>query len=184
MMVCHDRLKNMKFEPEEVKSFDVAGAICNHLENLIAQEQLDSWEKKLKTEYKKIFELILHADDLPHDIVAEIHIKNAEKTIKSRSYPSPWKYKDVRWTWSNSIWTLVASVCLPHHWDMLHRDEHESAQNAKQGSSAWGKTLKHLTHTHTITISVKSSGPLILKNITCVLKSLNSIVLNVFNHES
>jgi len=34
-----------------------------------------------------------------------------------------------------------------------------------------------LTHTHTITIWYKSSGPLILKNITCVLKSLNSIVL-------
>jgi len=42
-----------------------------------------------------------------------------------------------------------------------------------------------LTHTHTLSQSqYKSSGPLILKNITCVLKSLNSIVLNVFNHES
>jgi hypothetical protein len=28
------------------------------------------------------------------DVVAEIHIKNAEKTIKSRSYPSPRKYKE------------------------------------------------------------------------------------------
>jgi len=42
MMVCHDRLKNAKFKPEEVKSFDVAGAIPDRLENLIAQEQLDS----------------------------------------------------------------------------------------------------------------------------------------------
>ena len=32
---------------------------------------------------------------------------------------------------------------------MLHRDEHESVKHAKQGSSASGKTLKHLTLTHT-----------------------------------
>ena len=66
-------------------------------------------------------------------------------------------------------------------WYALHRDERESVQNTKQGSSASGKTLKHLTlthyHTHTLSQSrYKSSGPLILKNITCVLKSLNSIV--------
>ena len=94
MMVCHDRLKNAKYKPEEVKDFDVAGAIRDHLEVLVAQEQLDSWEKKLKAEYKKIFEPIPHADELPRDVVAEIHIKNAEKTIKSRSYPSPRKYKE------------------------------------------------------------------------------------------
>ena len=34
---------------------------------------------------------------------------------------------------------------------MLHRDEHESAKHAKQGSSASGKTLKHLTLTHSLT---------------------------------
>jgi len=33
-------------------------------------------------------------------------------------------------------------------WYALHRDECESAQNTKQGSSALGKTLKHLTLTH------------------------------------
>jgi hypothetical protein len=31
----------------------------------------------------------------------------------------------------------------------LHRDECESAKHAKQESSASGKTLKHLTLTHT-----------------------------------
>jgi len=33
-------------------------------------------------------------------------------------------------------------------WYTLHGDERESAQNTKQGSSASGKTLKHLTLTH------------------------------------
>jgi len=35
-----------------------------------------------------------------------------------------------------------------NRWYTLHGDECESAQNAKQGSSASGKTLKHLTLTH------------------------------------
>ena len=34
-------------------------------------------------------------------------------------------------------------------WYTLHRDECESVKHMKQGSSASGKTLKHLTLTHT-----------------------------------
>ena len=48
----------------------------------------------MKNEYKEIFELIPHANKLPCDVVAEIHIKDVEKTIKSRSYPSLRKYKE------------------------------------------------------------------------------------------
>ena len=60
--------------------------------------------------------------------------------------------------------------CHCHHcvaslpwWYVLHRDECESAQNAKQGSSALGKNPKtpnthSLTHTHTITILVQEFG--------------------------
>ena len=63
----------------------------------------------------------------------------------------------------------------------LHGDECENAQNVKQGSSALGKNPK-TPNTHSLTHTLpqsryKSSGPLILKNITCVLKCLNSIVL-------
>ena len=93
MMVCHDCLKDKKLQPEKVKDFDVAGAIRDHIDVLVAQEQLNSQETSLKNEYKDIFEPIPHADELPNEIVPEINIKNAKKTIKSRSYPSPWKYK-------------------------------------------------------------------------------------------
>jgi hypothetical protein len=55
---------------------------------------MNTREDKLKAEYRAIFEPIPHADELPKEIVAEIHIKNVEKTIKSRSYPSPQKYKE------------------------------------------------------------------------------------------
>ena len=94
MMVCHDRLKNKNLKLEHVEEFNVAGAIRERIDVLVAQEQLNMQEKKLKSEYKEIFEPIPHADELPCDVVAEIHIKNAEKTIKSRSYPSPRKYKE------------------------------------------------------------------------------------------
>jgi len=94
MMVCHYQLKNKKFKPEQIKEFDVAGAVCKHIDILIAQEQLKMQETKLKMEYKAIFEPIPHAHELPHDIVVEIHIKNAEKTIKLCPYPPPWKYKE------------------------------------------------------------------------------------------
>jgi hypothetical protein len=94
MMVCHDRIKAKNLKSEEVKNFDVAGAVRKRLDVLVAQEQMNTQEAKLKGEYKAIFEPIPHADKLPKEIVAEIHIKNTEKTLKSRSYPSPRKYKE------------------------------------------------------------------------------------------
>ena len=48
----------------------------------------------MKTKYKDIFKPIPHANELPRDVVAEIQIKNAEKTSKSPLYPSPQKYKE------------------------------------------------------------------------------------------
>ena len=48
----------------------MAGAIRDRLEILVVQEQLNTQEKKLKTEYKEIFEPIPHADELPCDVVA------------------------------------------------------------------------------------------------------------------
>ncbi|KIJ99028.1 hypothetical protein K443DRAFT_8699 [Laccaria amethystina LaAM-08-1] len=52
MMVCHDRLKDKKLQPEQVKDFDVAGAVRDRLDALLAQEQLKSWETKLKRNSK------------------------------------------------------------------------------------------------------------------------------------
>ena len=94
MMVCHDHLKDKKLQPEKVKDFNVAGAICDCIDVLVSQEKMASQEATLKTEYEDIFEPIPHANELPRDVVAEIQIKNAEKTIKSRSYPSPQKCKE------------------------------------------------------------------------------------------
>ena len=59
---------------------------------------------------------------------------------------------------------------------MLHGDEHESVKHAKQGSSASGKTLKHLTlththYTHTTIISVQEFGAFDIEKYHLCLKS-------------
>ena len=94
MMVCHNHLCDTKLKPEKVKDFDVADAIHDCLDVLVTQEQLNKQEKILKTKHKAIFEPIPHADELPWDKVAEIHVKNAKKTIKSHLYLFPCKYKE------------------------------------------------------------------------------------------
>jgi len=94
MMVCNDRLKNLKLKLEEVKAFDVAGTVHEHIEILAAKEALIKHKNKLKAEFKPVFEPIPHVNRLLQDVVAEIHIKDAKKTIKSCSYPSPCKYKE------------------------------------------------------------------------------------------
>ncbi|EDR02067.1 reverse transcriptase-RNase H-integrase [Laccaria bicolor S238N-H82] len=94
MLMCHDRQKSGKGIPEEVAPFNVAGAIRERVETLAAEEALQKREKGIKSEFKEIFEPIPHIDELPTGIVAEIHLKNAEKTIKTRTYPSPRKYKE------------------------------------------------------------------------------------------
>lgn len=38
MMVCHNHLCDTKLKPEKVKDFDVAGAIHDRLDVLVAQE--------------------------------------------------------------------------------------------------------------------------------------------------
>ena len=105
LMVCNDRIKHLKLPAEEVKNFGVAGAVRERIEKLAAEDMPIKREKKLRTEYKVIFKPIPHVDELPQDVVAEIHMKNAEKLIKSRSYPSPRKYKEA--------WQIL----IPQHLD-------------------------------------------------------------------
>ena len=94
MMVCNDQMNHLGLRPEKVMDFDVAGAVRKHIEILATKEALQLRENKLKAEYKIIFEPIPHVDELPCDVLAEIHIKDVEKTIKLHSYPSPQKYKE------------------------------------------------------------------------------------------
>jgi len=94
MIVCHDCLRSGKGVPEMIEPFNVAGAIRDHIEILTNKDALLKCKKKIKSEFKGIFEPIPHIDELPTNIVAEIRLKEAEKTIKTRTYPSPRKYKE------------------------------------------------------------------------------------------
>jgi len=94
MMVCNDCISHLNLKPEEVKEFNVAGAIRDCIEILASWEALKEKEDVMKSDFKYIFEPIPHVNELPQDVVAEIRIKDAEKMIKSRSYPSPQKYKE------------------------------------------------------------------------------------------
>jgi len=51
-------------------------------------------ESNLKSEFREIFEPIPHVSQLPTKNMARIEIDNAYKTLSSRSYPCPCKYKD------------------------------------------------------------------------------------------
>jgi len=109
MLVCNDRLKNSKFKPEIVEPFDVVAAVRGCIESLAAADALIRHEQKLKSEFKPIFEPIPHVDDLPWDVITEIHIKNAEKTIKTCTYPSLWKYKEA---WQILIQQHLDAGCI------------------------------------------------------------------------
>ena len=86
-------MKSGKGIPEHVEPFNVAGAICNHIEILTNEDALRKHEMCIKSDFSQIFEPIPHIDELPKDVVAEIHLKNVEKT-RTCSYPSLWKYKE------------------------------------------------------------------------------------------
>ena len=51
-------------------------------------------EAQLKEEFREIFEPIPHVEQLPTDVQAQIKLIDPQKTIKSRSYPCPQKYRD------------------------------------------------------------------------------------------
>ena len=94
LLTCLERKKADKDIPEQITPFNVMGVIRERIEILATEEALKKHEIHIKRRFKQIFEPILHIDELPTDIVAEIHLKNAEKIIKTHSYPSPCKYKD------------------------------------------------------------------------------------------
>ena len=77
-----------------VRKFDVIGAVRVRLEELAAQDQLKRMGNEVLTKYKPVFEPIPHVDNLPTDVWCRIKIKDASKTITTRTYSSPRKYRE------------------------------------------------------------------------------------------
>jgi hypothetical protein len=93
-MVCTERKVLMRCKNEPVRSVDVVAAVRVRIETLAAQEQLDRMSDAVKEKYSKVFNLIPHVDELPTDVYCRITLKDATKTFTTRSYSSPWKYKE------------------------------------------------------------------------------------------
>src|SRR5271155_294309 len=79
---------------EDVRAVDVVGAIRTCIEALASKELLLRKDAQLRADFHEIFEPIPHIDELPTEVFAEIHIKDPNKTVHNRSYPSPHKYRD------------------------------------------------------------------------------------------
>jgi hypothetical protein len=79
---------------ERVKPFDVVGAIHTRLEILAASDKLRQLGKDLIDEFQDVFSPILHIDRLPTDVYCRIKLKDANKTITTRSYSTPHKYRE------------------------------------------------------------------------------------------
>lgn len=85
---------------EHVKLFNTVAAIRTRIECLAAQEELSKLGDKVRVDFKEVFEAIPHLDDLPDDVYCCIKLKDANKTITTRSYSTPRKYRDA---WSQLI---------------------------------------------------------------------------------
>ena len=96
-MVCAECLCKIANFFEEVKPIDVVGAVRQRIKFLNLQVQLDHLSDSVKTKYKDVFSEIPHIDDLPTDVYCRIKLKDATKTVTTRSYSTPRKYKD---TWA------------------------------------------------------------------------------------
>jgi Aspartyl protease len=88
-MVCAERKAMCSHTFEAVKQVDIVAAVWVCIETLAAQEQLSKLSDAVKTKYSKVFNPIPHIAELPMDIYCCIKLKDATKTITTRTYTSP-----------------------------------------------------------------------------------------------
>ena len=69
-------------------------AVTAQIQQLASFDKLNELDNNLKNEYKEIFKPIPHADLLPTNYTACIKLRDAEKTILSRSYTCSRQFKD------------------------------------------------------------------------------------------
>ena len=87
-------------------------AIHVRVKCLVAQAILNKLSGNIKKMYADVFSEIPHVDKLPKDDFAWIQLKDANKTIMTRSYSTPQKYKD---TWATLIQHLNTGRIWPSH---------------------------------------------------------------------
>ena len=84
-----------RLQPHEtVKPFDKLKAVKTRICSLIKSEILRRKEELLMTQFKDVFKPIPHYDKLPDEVQAEIRLIDPGKSIKTRNYACPRKYKE------------------------------------------------------------------------------------------
>jgi hypothetical protein len=94
VLVCNECLTMGKGVPEVVKPLNVAAMIRDRIEVLALQEKFGSLEKAFLSQFKDVFEPLPHVDKLPRNVTARIKLKDAEQTIKTRTYACPRKFRE------------------------------------------------------------------------------------------
>ena len=77
---------------EQITEADVVASIRTRIATIAIIQDMQSRETKLKAEFAPIFGPLPHIRDIPTNFTARIRLKDPEKKIRSRSYPSPRKY--------------------------------------------------------------------------------------------
>lgn len=77
-----------------VKQVDVVAAIRNRIATVSILRDLEKRGAQIKQDYAEVFKPIPHINRLPDQVQARIRLRDAEKTIKNRSYSTPRKFTD------------------------------------------------------------------------------------------
>jgi hypothetical protein len=89
------KLNSAKMVPEYVKPLNIAGIIKEQIEVLNLQEKVEAMERCLLCDFKDVFQPLPHVNKLPRNVTAKIKLKDAEQTIKTRTYACPQKFCDI-----------------------------------------------------------------------------------------
>jgi hypothetical protein len=92
--VCKARCALQDAISEPLHPLNIIASIRQRIETLAAQQNLKDLGNALIEEFKPVFSLIPHIDELPTDIYCRIQLKDASKSITTRSYSTPRKFKD------------------------------------------------------------------------------------------
>jgi hypothetical protein len=92
--VLSQRQQRLSSHNDATFSLHVLAAIRTRIESLTAQTKLKELGKSLIEEFKPVFSPIPHIDNLPTDVYCRIKLKDATKTITTRSYSTPRKFRD------------------------------------------------------------------------------------------
>jgi hypothetical protein len=85
---------------EQVNGIDIIAAIRIRVEQLAAEQELSKLDAKVKEKYSDVFRPIPHVDEMPDTILCKINLKDASKTIDTRNYSCPRKFREA---WSTLI---------------------------------------------------------------------------------